>query len=435
MKARDILSVLGSRFDAVEVYLEYVKRSGFELENSRDYSKHMYEQHGCGIRVVRDSHPAFVYSTMHGEVGEVEKIAEQLERYIGMSENADIFRIPEIPCRIEDDDTRNVPEEERIKDAIYTMDEIAKGFDKRVKSVKSAYVETFEKELEIVNSHGLEALVKKTAFSVGVSSLAEDRISEVGYYNVDSVDFELFDFEMIARESSQRAVNKLYPAPIQPKKYSLILSSEVMVQLLSHFFRVFNGYSVVDHTTALEEREGTKVFSEMITVVDEPRYPGRPSFVVDDEGVEHGRVIVVDGGILKTFLHNSYTSSKLGVLSTGNARRKTYDSIPRVGPGIFYIEPGEATLRELMGRIDGLYVTEIMGLHMANNVSGDFSLGINGFLVKGGEPVSYFRGASFASNFFDMMNNVIGLSGDMFFSGPYGSCDVAVADCVVGSGG
>ena len=151
-----------------------------------------------------------------------------------------------------------------------------------------------------------------------------------------------------------------------------------------------------------------------------------------EEGIKKTHTIVVENGELKTFLHNTYTSNKLKSRNTANARRYSFVNPIKVGPANFYLKPSEKSLQDLFDSIDGFYITEIMGMHMANPVSGDFSLGVNGFLIESGQKTHYIKASTFSDNFYNILNKTMAVANDLYFTGSVGSPSVWVADCVIG---
>ncbi len=432
MLAGDILERVSDKFDKVEVYVEKTKAEEFELRNSKDFSKGLNIDTGCGIRLIKDSKMAFVYTTLDND-NDFDRIINDISHSIKFSKTVDAEMISDNAYNINNEKKVDF-DEKKIKDIVYSMDSTAKGFDKRIVDVKGSSVSVFEKQIEIANSNGLYVKDSKTHISASVSVLAKDKIADAGWYSLDADTVDNIDFDYIAKKGASLAVDKLYPKAVSTKKYSIILENSVFVQLLAHFFPVFDAYSVINHTTAFENRMGESVFSDKITIKDSANLKHRPNNMkTDDEGNLRKDVIVVENGVLKNFLSNTYTSNKLKIPNTSNAKRASWMSLPKVGAFNFHIVPDTGMSRtKLMNKIDGLFITEIMGLHMANSISGDFSFGINGFFVHNGELVSYFKAATLADNFFDMMKRVVDVSDEMYFSSSFGSPDVAIADCIVG---
>ncbi len=435
MLASDVVEQLKDRFDVVEVYKTKTHLEEFELKNSKDFSKGLSDDDGYGIRVVKDNRLAFAYFS-NQQIDNFDKIAMQLRDSISYAKELECEIIPKDSYQLSRKRYEEINRED-IKDKIYYMDSVAKGFDKRIIDSKSVSISIYHKEFEIANSFGLSASDSQTYAAASVSVLAKDKNSDAGWYSLDADSLDKINIEFVAKKAANMAINKLYPNSISTKKYSVVFANHVFTEILSHFFSAFDAYSLIEHTTMLEGHIGERVFSDNLTIKDAKSLPDRPNnVVIDDEGSRRMDSIVVEKGVLKGFLHNTYTANKLGMKNTGNAKRGSWKSLAKVGAFNFYIEGDSATdENKLLNKVDGVYITEIMGLHMANAISGDFSFGVNGFLIHNGELVSYFKSATLADNFFDMMKRVVGLSNNMYFSSSFGCCDVAIADCTIGGEG
>jgi PmbA protein len=433
--AGEIVEKLKEKFDAVEVYIEKSSSKEFELKNSKDYSKGMNADGGCGIRIIKDNKTAFAYSSLKHDL-DLNRISDELYNSVEFSKELDGCIMNKVSLNVNNEKKLDV-DEESIKEKIYFMDSLAKNFDDRIVDVKSASIGLSHKSFEIANSYGVSSSDSKTYVSASLDVLAKDKNVDAGWYSLDSSNFNSLNFEFLAKKAANMAINKLYPVKISTKKYSIVFANHVFVQIFAHFFPIFDAYSLINHTTALEDKINRHVFSSNITIKDAAYMDNRPNSVsIDDEGSKRNDTVVVENGVLRSFLHNIYTSNKLNQENTHNAKRSSWMSLPKVGAFNFYIEGDSSTDRDkLLNKIDGVYVTEIMGLHMANSISGDFSFGVNGFLIHDGELVSYFKSATLADNFFNMMNRVIGLSNSMYFNSSFGCPDIAIADCTVGGEG
>ena len=435
MIAQQILHRL-DKFDKSEVYVEDVKNREFELKNSNNFSKGSSSEKGCGVKLIKNSKSAFAYLSLNDKYeNNIDSVIYDALNAIELSKNIDIDIIPSISDKYSNEGDLDL-NEDMIKDKIYDMDKIARNADKRIVDVKGVSMSASIKKFQVANSFGLSVEQYKINESFGISVLAEDKSADMGWYAADSSDFSRIDFENVVHEAVKRAIDKLYPVPIETGKYEIVLSKDVAMELLSHYFDIFDGYSFINHTTMLSNRIGEKIFSECVNIVDSPIVEHRPNSVIyDDEGVKRdGKKYVVENGIFNGFLHNTYTSNKLSMKNTGNAKRSSYGALPKVGPTNFYIEPSGLALEQIFNSISkGVYITDIMGLHMANTISGDFSLGINGFLIKNGNIGGYFKAASFAGNFFDIMSRVYNVSNNYVTIGSFGSCDLHIGDCTIGS--
>lgn len=424
------------KFDKSEVYVEDVENREFELKNSKNFSKESSLEKGCGIKLIKNSKSAFAYLSLNDKYeNNIDSVIYDALNAIELSKNIDVDIIPPISDKYSDKGDLNL-DEDMIKDKIYDMDKIARNSDKRIIDVKGVSMSASIKKFQVANSFGLSVEQYRINESFGISVLAEYKSADMGWYAADSSDFSRIDFENVVHEAVKRAIDKLYPVPIETGKYEIVLSKDVAMELLSHYFDVFNAYSSINHTTMLSDRIGDKIFSECVNIVDSPVVEHRPNSVIyDDEGVKRDKKrYVVKNGVFNGFLHNTYTANKLSMENTGNAKRTSYSALPKVGPSNFYIEPSGLALEQIFNGISkGMYITDIMGLHMANTISGDFSLGINGFLIKNGNLGGYFKAASFAGNFFDIMSRVYNVSNSYVTIGSFGSCDLHIGESTIGS--
>ncbi len=432
MEASVILSKLKDVFDEVEVFLEKSRSLEFELKNSRDFSKGLEESAGIGIRAIKGNKMAFVSMPYNSD--RLDEIIKETKEAIEYSKTLEVPTIPKNASTYNKSVQFKEIDENEARGRLEFLSSTAKGFDKRIKDVKSAGIGISFEHVEIANSHGLAVEYEKASAGASLEILAEDKNSDLGYYHLDADEIDHIDLEFLAKKAANLAVNKLYPKPIQTKKYSVIISNDTFRDILAHFLGIFNGYSVLNHTTPLEGKLNERVFSDKITIIDSKQIKNRPNNTdVDEEGNERNDIVIVESGVLKTFMHNTYTSNRLNTKNTAHAKRSGFDTLPKVGPFNLHIKSNENIDRnKLLNMVDGVYITDIMGLHMANTISGDFSLGVNGFLIHNGELISYFKAATFADNLFEIMKRVIAVSNNVYFSGSVGSPDIAVADCLIG---
>jgi len=175
----------------------------------------------------------------------------------------------------------------------------------------------------------------------------------------------------------------------------------------------------------LKDREGTQIASEAVTLIDDPHHgKALASTPFDAEGVATAKRAIVKSGTLTTLLHNLKTAKKQGVQTTGNASKGSYAAPIGVAPSNFYVQPSGQSPEQLLGEIgDGLLITELSGLHSgANGISGDFSLGAKGYLVKGGALGAAVNQITVAGNFFELLKRIRAVGSDLRFGFPQSSC-------------
>ena len=164
-----------------------------------------------------------------------------------------------------------------------------------------------------------------------------------------------------------------------------MFENTVAGSLVGHIFEAVNGDSVYRGASYLAGKLNEKIAGDNINIVDDGTMVGGfGTSAFDSEGVASRKTVVVENGVLKSYLLNTYTAKKLGMQTTGNASRSLAGT-PGIGPGNFFLKPGAKSLKEIIGDIkEGLFVTEFLGFGV-NLVTGDFSRGASGLWIENGE--------------------------------------------------
>jgi PmbA protein len=185
--------------------------------------------------------------------------------------------------------------------------------------------------------------------------------------------------------------------------------------LIDHIFDAINGDAIYRHASYLAGKLGEQVAGENITIIDDGTMRGGfGSSPFDGEGVPTRRTVVIEHGVLKSYLLNTYTARKLKLQTTGNAARGLTGN-PGTGAGNFFLQPGQKTAAEILKEIkSGLYVTEFLGFGV-NLVTGDFSRGASGLWIENGEFAYPVEEITVAGNLKEMFRNVSAIGADLEF--------------------
>ncbi|MCL4218579.1 MAG: TldD/PmbA family protein, partial [Candidatus Hydrogenedentes bacterium] len=193
------------------------------------------------------------------------------------------------------------------------------------------------------------------------------------------------------------------------------------------------GSAVVKGRSRYADKLGEGIASENITIIDQndaPKGLNRAPF--DGEGVTSKRILLIEDGILRCFLHNLYTARKRGDESTANAGRGGFRGTPEVSASNLYIEPGNETQETLIEGVDeGLFVTGLMGVHTADPISGDFSFGAEGLVIRKGALAESFRGVTIAGNIGGILQGIVSVGSDLRFFGSIGAPSVLISNVMV----
>ena len=217
---------------------------------------------------------------------------------------------------------------------------------------------------------------------------------------------DLEDAELIGRRAGQRAVSRLNPARPKPGKYPVLFDPRVSSSLLGHLTGAINGASIARKTSFLQDKLGERIFREGITIVDDPlRRRGLRSRPFDGEGVRVSRQELVADGVLKSWIAESASARQLGIAPTGHAARGV-GGAPGASPSNLYLEAGTRRREELLGAFpEAVLIIELIGQGV-NGVTGDYSRGAVGFMVRNGEIAEPVAEITIASNLIDMFGTL-----------------------------
>ena len=263
-------------------------------------------------------------------------------------------------------------------------------------------------EIVLVTSAGFAGRRVGTSHSVSATALAgtgTDMQRDYDYHSTVHLS-DLDDPVAIGRSAGERAVRRMNPTRPRTARLPVVFDPRVAGSLLGHLAGALNGASVARGTSFLRDRMGQRIFAAGIGVIDDPRRPrGARSRLFDAEGTPTVRRAIIQDGMLTTWFLDSRSARQLGLASTGHAARGT-SGPPSPAPSNLFLAAGTMTPEALMADIGlGLYVTEMIGMGV-NGVTGDYSRGAAGFMIRDGvlaEPVAEI---TIASNLIDMFPNL-----------------------------
>jgi PmbA protein len=311
-------------------------------------------------------------------------------------------------------------------------EEVAFATDARIQNSEGAAFESYVGQRVFVNSRGFSGSYRTSSCGLSVSPVAKQNGSmERDYwYTSARAASKLESPEEVGRRAAERAVRRLNPRKIPTQKAAIVFEPRTARSLLGDLFDAVNGGAIYRHASFLAGKLGERIAAESLTVTDDATLPGLfGSSPFDDEGVKVRRTVVVDKGILKSYLLNSYTARKLGLKTTGNASRGITGNAG-VGPGNFFIEPGERSPESILkGLRTGLYVTELIGGE-ANTVTGDYSSGAAGLWIENGELAYPVSEITIAGNLKQMLMDVE-IGSDLEFRGSIASPTLLVREMTI----
>src|SRR6516162_6447588 len=270
----------------------------------------------------------------------------------------------------------------------------------------------------LANSHGFVGDYWRSYCSLSAVPIAQVESSAMQrdyWYSVAMTLKKLESPEEIGQVAAQRTLRRLGARKVKTAKVPIVFENTVSGSLVGHIFEAVNGDSVYRGASYLAGKLGEKIAGDNIDVVDDGTLPGLfGTSPFDSEGVASRRTVVVEKGVLKSYLLNTYTAKKLGMQTTGNASRGLAGT-PGIGPGNFFLQPGTKSLQQIIADIkEGLFVTEFLGFGV-NLVTGDFSRGASGLWIENGELTYPVEEITVAGNLKDMFSNISEIGGDLEF--------------------
>jgi PmbA protein len=333
---------------------------------------------------------------------------------------------------LDDPGSRGISADARIEDAL-AAEAAARATDPRITNSEGSQAGSDHARIVYGNSAGFIGHYETSSHSLFAEPLAEEGDSKQRDYWM-SVAHRLADLEApdaVGRRAAERAVRRLGARPVSTCEVPVIFDFMTARSLLSQLVSCTSGYAVYRKSTFLADKLGEQIANERLTAIDDGRRRGglgsRP---FDGEGLPTRRNVLLERGRLSTFLLDSYSARKLGMVSTGNATRSAGSS-PGVGPSNLWFEPGDESLEEIIARTDrGLLVTELIGQGF-NPVTGDYSRGAAGMWIEGGELAYPVEEITIAGNFGDMLNDVDAVGSDLVWLGRVASPSLRISRMTV----
>ncbi len=336
--------------------------------------------------------------------------------------------MPEQCGRFEGDLSLYDPEIERLEtdfkiESARKAERAALDSDPRIVNSEGASFDSYVGGRVFANSLGFVGSYRTSSCGLSVVPVAKENDSmERDYWHSASRHFKNVESpETIGRKAAQRALRRLSPRKVATQKVPVIFEPRTAQSLLGDLFDAVNGSAIYRHASFLAGKLGEKIASEHLTVIDDATMPGLfGSSPFDDEGVPSRRTVVIEKGVLKSYLLNSYTARKLGLSTTGNASRGVSGNAG-IGPGNLYIPAGMLSEEEMLKQIPkGLYVTELIGAS-TSTVTGDYSSGAFGIWIENGELAYPVSEITIAGNLKQMLQQIRQVGSNLEFRGSIAS--------------
>jgi len=362
-----------------------------------------------GVRVIKDEQVGIAYS----EASDAESLAWMVDQALqnaSFSAKEPHEKILNYQQSLRSDDAIFCPQDDSsVDEKVDMVLALEQGLlnKERVKNVPYNGVAESSSSRYIFSSAGLNAATRGRMVYAYAYALAEDgeKNAMEGTGQMQRLTKQLDIPELIERVA-KTSLDMLEGKPVPSKHYDVIFDRECQVELFGVFSMALSGKAAKDGINPWRDKQGQSVADARLQLMDQPLLiDGFGYSLFDDEGTATANTPLIVDGELQTLLHNSVTANHFGVSTTGHATRGARSTLG-VDAHQLVIAPGGATSAEL-GAGEYLEITSMAGLHSgANAISGDFSLGVSGFLCRDGQRVQPVRGITVAGNFYKMLNQI-----------------------------
>lgn len=412
--------------DQAEIYVEINESVDATIQNDQvDFAKEAYSM-GVGIRVIKDDRMGFAYTTQN------ERLLETVDKAIS---NAKANLVDENLLFAQ---KSNYPKIKEIYDhKIETME-----LEESIELGKSMIGTVLDKNCE-PTSGGVSAGVSKFLITNSEGVLCEDISTYISaFIAVNASDGEGvstasesdtsrkldIDSEKIAQKACEIALNSRGGKPIETGDTKVILDYHATSGLISNISQAINGDNVQRGRSIYADKMNQKVSSSSLSIHDDGTIKGGlNSSRVDGEGTPSQKTVIVDDGVLRNFIYDLKTAKKGNTKSTGNGMRSSYAEMPEIGSSNLIFDFKE--YQPLSDINSGVYVTDILGAHTANPISGDFSVeAMNAFKIEKGELKHPVKKAMLSGNLFDILKEANAASKKTRQLGSYITPQITVAN-------
>lgn len=326
------------------------------------------------------------------------------------------------------DDVYSLPGPERIEWA-RRAEAAALAADKRITKSDGGSFDAATGKKILTNSRGFVGSYRSSYAGVSAAPLAVDANGQMqrdGWWSSARCFAQLESPEAVGAEAARRTLRRLGARRVPTQRVPIVFAPEVARSLIGSVFDAASGDAIWRHASFLAGKLGEQIGASALTIVDDGTMllptgvGGFGSSPFDGEGLPSRRNVVVENGVLRTYMLNTYAARKLGMQSTHNASRGLAGA-PGIGCGNLYLEPGTLTPEEIIGGVTaGLYVTSLMGFG-TNVVTGDYSRGAAGLWIENGQLTHAVEEITIAGNLGEMMRNVTAIGNDLVFRGSVAS--------------
>lgn len=335
---------------------------------------------------------------------------------------------PEMP-ELLDANLSSIPVAAKVDRAL-ELERLTLSQDSRIRRVRKASYGESVYSVHLRNSNYVYGGYSGSSVSCSVAAIAEsDGDSQMGWDFGFGTGFDSIDVPAIANGAAKRALMQLGAKKIPGMNCPVVFDGRIASEFLELLAPSFSAENLFKGKSLLKGRAGEALFPASVNVRDDATLRGGMATApFDGEGVPSQDTLLVEGGVVRGFLYDTAYAARMGAASTGNSSRSGVKGLPHLGVSNFFIENGGSSFAELVAGISrGMLLTSVIGMHTANPVSGDFSVGAAGFLIEEGEITVPVKGMAISGNFIDLFRNIELIGNDLRFFSTVASPSLKIA--------
>lgn len=407
--------------EQIEAYVARGRETSIRVFENDIESLSSAESAGLGVRVVCEGRMGFAWVAALDEASAAEALTEARDnsRFATVDEHAGLA----IPDGVEPadldlwrEDLLSMPTEAKV-DLALDLERLTRAGDARIRQVVHSDYSDGASQAAIATSTGIEATSRRTSCFVSVYAVAGDGDdTQTGYGYSAARSAGDLDVGKAASDAVDRATRLLGAKKPPSARLTVLLDRRITSMLLGILSSTLSGEEVTKGRSLFANRIGEEVGVANLTVLDDPTNSlAWGASQADAEGLACRRNGLIEGGKLLGYLYDTHSARVAGTSSTASAVRGGYRTTPGVGARALAIEPGDLSEAEIIGRIDhGLFVQSVSGVHSGvNTVSGDFSVGAEGIMIRNGSLAEPVREVTIASSIQRMLQHVAFIGDDL----------------------
>lgn len=423
--------------DSAEVYLQTGRNLSIRVRNADIETIQEASSSGVGFRVIAGGKLGFSHSNDLSEKALDDTISRAVA-FAKLTTPDESNVLPDDPGYSDvdglyDPEIAGVTMDKKIDMALEIEDHAMKD-PKITHSSGSSFGER-EGEIFIANSNGISKTCKSSICSVGVGVVAEkgDQRRTGGEYCSRRFFSDLEPLDKLAGKAAEKAWELLDPQMIQTQRAAVIFDPTVAPSLLRGVIAAVNGERVLQGASFLQNSMNDQFASSLLTITDDGTKPkGTGSSPFDGEGVPTAKRVLIENGILKSFIYNTRIAARAGAESTGNASRGGYTSLPGIGTHNLYLVAGQYSQEDIIAATRrGLLLKGLTGYGI-NPVTGNFSGGATGFWIENGKIAHPVEGLTIAGSAGQILKGIDMMGNDIDMNRSFASPSFRIAEMQIG---